>query len=64
MERWMQNLAGGGEASRIRSGSRRFLTILVTRDENDVALLRYVSDGNGGWLRDGYAARTSALRPS
>ena len=42
----------------------RFLTILVTRDENDVALLRYVSDGNGGWLRDGYAARTSALRPS
>jgi hypothetical protein len=60
VEQWISNLVGQGEAHGIPTPSNK-LGFLVTRDDADLALLWYVSDGSGGWLRDGYSACASAL---
>jgi len=63
LQAWIQQLVGQGEGQGIPTPENR-IAFRVTRDQTDIALLWYVSDGDGGWLRDGYTACQSALLPS
>jgi hypothetical protein len=59
---WIRTLLGQGEAHGIPTPQNQ-IAYLVSRGDTDLALLWYVSDGSGGWLRDGYTACASALLP-
>ena len=58
---WIQTLVGEGEGTGIPTPQNK-IAFLVRRDDTDLALLWYVSDGSGGWLRDSYTACASAVQ--
>jgi len=62
LDKWISTLVGQGEGHGIPTPPNK-IAFLVTGDDTDLALLWYVSDGNGGWLRAGYTACASALLP-
>lgn len=61
LKEWIESLVGGGEGTGIPTPQNK-IAFLVRRDDTDLALLWYVSDGSGGWLRVGYTACASALQ--
>jgi len=60
VEDWLHEIGGAGEAAGIPTLQDR-IAFLVSRDRTDVALLWYVTDGHGGWLRASYVACQSEL---
>ena len=60
VEDWLHQIGGAGEAAGIPTPHGR-IAFLVSSEGSDVALLWYLADGQGGWLRDSYVACESAL---
>jgi hypothetical protein len=61
VEDWLREIGGAGDAAGIPT-PHDMIAFLVSRDGSDVALLWYVTDGHGGWLRDSYDGCESALK--
>jgi hypothetical protein len=61
VKNWLREIGGAGDATGLPTPQDK-IAFLASRDGSDVALLWYVTDGHGGWLRDSYVGCESALK--